>query len=761
MGKTALYDFKLYSSPFSTRFTSRRTQRRRGNQCNRPGSDAFLNVTLQVVCAGLILLQGLARASDVNPIDVAVDSFRREHPEFPQPSRCSDGIFLRRVSLDLSGYPPTPEELAAFEADTAPDKDEQLIRRLLQSDRYSWKWGRWLTLQTGADEQELSYAAAEMHCRPQDLFLAWMQWARIRISRDESYEKIVESFLIATSREGRRQSALYSELDAVANADDLDIEFYGKRQTNDLFWRRYSAIYDPEFRAEDVANRFMGVNLTCARCHDHPTAPLTMNDHQQFTAIFEPVTYSELPLTPSEKRWILAGVAALPMGLCAVLFGLVWRYRESKILRNRTYRVIAVLVGCTLFVLLSYIHLIPGLRMSPGTSPGRFLATKCDSLGHWQWFLAATPLVMLFCMVRTRRHFAGRSSVLIDQPRWLLAAILLCTFADWVFVLQHSGDVQTRTGLVQSLQLNVMRWLGIGGCGQQPREIFVRSAAAQKSEVTPKLLHGPALDPLKDGDDPRLALMQWLQNPEVPYLAEHLVNTIWEEYFGAPLTFGIQENEEILTADRLFRRKLLKLLAEELRTHHWSIRHLQTVITTSSLYRADSRMASSTADSSPLPWLHAFPKRRLSAEQYLAAVEVATETSIDFGTNYAPTGASPFEVASCYPWSSTFGASTMRAFPQEGTLAAFTTEAAMFGLVDSGLKDQIRNPNSWVLRVCQDDPDIRSCIATAYSRFFCRNAQPEELDRLTALQPDRLTNDRFMQDIVWAMCNSAEFQYIH
>ena len=328
--------------------------------------------TPQVFCAGLILLQGLTQASDVNPVDVAVDTFRGEHPEFSQPSQCSDGIFLRRVSLDLSGYPPTPDELAAFEADTALDKDDRLIRRLLASDRYSWKWGRWLTLQTGADEQELSYAASEMQCTTQDLFLSWLQWMRQRVRNDEPYHQIVENCILATSREGRSGKELYRELQAIADADQLQTTAYAERKTNDLFWRRYSAIYDPEFRSEDVALRFLGVDLRCARCHDHPSEPLTMQDHQQFTAIFQPVKYSEMPFTKTQKQSIMMTLAILAVLLCfAFLWGVSKSRKRGVIFQRRIVNSLPTVVAFVIVLGVSYLHILPGSPIQHRTSPGR------------------------------------------------------------------------------------------------------------------------------------------------------------------------------------------------------------------------------------------------------------------------------------------------------------------------------------------------------------------------------------------------------
>ncbi len=717
------------------------------------------------------LLSGVLAAEDLNPIDSVVQEFRSQHVELSTPAHCSDAQFLRRASLDLTGYPPLPEEIAAFELDTDAHKRQRLVGQLLDSERYSWKWGRWLALQTGVDEQELTYAAGEMQCRPQDLFLSWIQWMQVRVQRDEPFDQLVENCLVATSREGRSGRQLYAELHEIAVAEDLTSRAYTQRQTNDLFWRRYSAIYDPQFRAEDVALRFMGVNLQCARCHDHPSQPLTMKDHQQFTAIFQPVTYREVPFTHDQKQSFLTGFLVAPILAGVAIFWGLSRSRQVRNFRKPLICFSVALFGSCLTAGVSYLHLVPGFSLDHRLSPGQYLLSVSEQLPipFWISVLILTTLASLLAW--------GVGALImraVGRSFWaayvcFLTPVLLLLVVDWAFVRNQSGELAGRNGSLHALHQSIFRWVGVGGCEQQPREILV-SESPVPSAVAPKLLRGPELAVVAPAADSRHQLVEWLRDPAVPFLAEHYVNMIWTEYFGESLQAAITgEDSEASKGHREsvgqpLRIRLMQTLTGEFRSHNWSMRHLHELVATSELYRlsSDQQNQKNSADMAvSMPeWAHRFPPRRLSAEQYLACVETATGTKLEFGGAYAHREASPYQVASRYPWSDTFGAAAMRVLSTTTIDRAFSSEAAMFGLVEPGLKSQILRKDGWLARSLHEKNDLRLLIEQAYLRCFGRPPEFSEIASLEAMRPENSSVEQFAADIVWAMLNAAEFQYL-
>ncbi len=248
----------------------------------------------------------------------------------------------------------------------------------MQSERYAWKWGRWLALQTGANEHDLAYAAGEIRTRPQDLFLSWIQWMQKNVAADLPYDQIVERCLVSTSRDGRSLRDLESELSALSAADDLESTAYLHRITNDLYWRRTPMVTDVASRGEDVAERFLGLTLKCARCHDHPTLPITQLEHQQFAAVFRPMVYTERPLTHSEKRRLIAGVVLFGVLICSACFWMTKRLAPHSWLRRTIPWFVGVISSGVLFAVCNYLHLIPGLRLSSRTSPGLWVAQLID-----------------------------------------------------------------------------------------------------------------------------------------------------------------------------------------------------------------------------------------------------------------------------------------------------------------------------------------------------------------------------------------------
>ena len=159
-----------------------------------------------------------------------------------------DGEFVRRAYLDLTGVIPRTSEVREFLADESPDKRAELIDRLLESPRYATHMAttwRNRILPQGADEG-----------RPREA-LGLQKWLRTRFADNLRYDRIVGGLLMATG-ENELGPALYF-------------------QANDL---------SPEKLAGSAAELFMGVDLHCAQCHDHPFADWSQKDFWGLAAFF-------------------------------------------------------------------------------------------------------------------------------------------------------------------------------------------------------------------------------------------------------------------------------------------------------------------------------------------------------------------------------------------------------------------------------------------------------------------------------------------
>ncbi|MCE9530180.1 MAG: DUF1549 domain-containing protein [Planctomycetes bacterium] len=213
----------------------------------------------------------------VNFIDKHVlDKLRRLniHPA----DLCDDVTFLRRVSLDVTGTPPTPTEIRTFLADKAPDKRNKKIDELLERPAYAALWATKfcdILRPTGFDGKVGFVEAAESR--------RYYEWLRARFRENTPYDQLAERILLATSREGRPEQDWIKEVRTMMEentAKTPDLAAYANRRTLDLYWQRNNA--SGVKGALQVAHAFLGLRLECAQCHRHPNDVWQQDDLLSF-----------------------------------------------------------------------------------------------------------------------------------------------------------------------------------------------------------------------------------------------------------------------------------------------------------------------------------------------------------------------------------------------------------------------------------------------------------------------------------------------
>jgi hypothetical protein len=200
----------------------------------------------------------------------------------------SDAEFLRRVTIDVTGALPTPEEIRTFLADKSPSKREKKIDELLQSPRHAALWATKFSDITGNNTTALE--------QPQDMQMKrsqmWHDWIRVRLEKNVPYDEIVKGMLTATSLEGLTPEQWLEQTKKIeTEAVKYDTTEYSKRATLDLFWRRQGQVPSIEW-GEKVAAAFLGVRLECAQCHKHPFDRWTQSDYRAFANMFAGVTFN-------------------------------------------------------------------------------------------------------------------------------------------------------------------------------------------------------------------------------------------------------------------------------------------------------------------------------------------------------------------------------------------------------------------------------------------------------------------------------------
>jgi mono/diheme cytochrome c family protein len=185
---------------------------------------------------------------------------------------------IRRVTFDLTGLPPTPEEVDAFVNDKSPDVYERLIDRLLSSPAYGERWGRhWLDVARYADTK--GYVFTEERRFP--YAYTYRDYAVRSFNEDLPYDRFVLEQLAADLLplgEDRRPMAAMGFLTL------------GRRFLNNV----HDVIDD---RIDVTSRGLMGLTVTCARCHDHKYDPIPTRDYYSLHGVFASSTEPrELPL---------------------------------------------------------------------------------------------------------------------------------------------------------------------------------------------------------------------------------------------------------------------------------------------------------------------------------------------------------------------------------------------------------------------------------------------------------------------------------
>ena len=228
-------------------------------------------------------------AGEHNPIDRFVLAALEARGLKPSP-RADKRVLVRRLSFDLLGLPPEPEEVAAFLADDSPDAYSRLVDRCLKSPHYGERWGRhWLDIVRFGESQGFErdklrpnswpyrdwVIAALNDDMPYDEFVR-CQLAGDVIHPDDPRATIATGFLVAAPWDEVGQTQQSAAMRSVVRQDEIE----------DLIGA--------------TAQTFLGLTVNCARCHDHKFDPVTQAEYYRLAAVFAGVKHGERESLPPE-----------------------------------------------------------------------------------------------------------------------------------------------------------------------------------------------------------------------------------------------------------------------------------------------------------------------------------------------------------------------------------------------------------------------------------------------------------------------------
>ena len=192
---------------------------------------------------------------------------------------------LRRVTVDLTGLPPSVEDIDPFLADESPDAYERQVEKLLQTEAYAERMALdWMDVARYADSHG-------MHADGWRMMWPWRDWVIDAFKDNMPYDQFVTwqlagDLLPNKTRESVLATAFHRNHPMTAEGGIIDEEF------------RLQYVFD---RAQTTATAFLGMTLECARCHDHKFDPISQKDYYRLTAFFNNV--KELGMTGDDGNY--------------------------------------------------------------------------------------------------------------------------------------------------------------------------------------------------------------------------------------------------------------------------------------------------------------------------------------------------------------------------------------------------------------------------------------------------------------------------
>jgi hypothetical protein len=520
---------------------------------------------------------------------------------------------IRRLSFDLTGLPPTPAEIDAFLADTAPGAYEKLVDRLLASPRYGERWGKyWLDAAGYADSN--GYFSADSD-RP----LAWRyrDYVIAAFNRDKPYDLFVREQLAGDELAGYRPGGdltpeMVEPLTAthfLRNAPDGTAESDGN--PDEVRTDRFTVL---EGTLQITMNCLLGITIQCARCHEHKFEPISHKEYYSLQAVFYP-GYCPERWTAPKDRIVAVGTAAARAE----------QQRRNQLIDRQVKALQAGLAAAAplrdQLIEERLAHLPPARRdaviQAVNAPPDKrtpeqraLLAKHAGEVKVSDGDLAKRFPEYAALRERVAAAVAAREK---ERPRPL----------EQLSVFVETDPNPPAHHVLRRGQHNAP------GAEVQP--------GVPAAFCTPSNTY--RLEPRPAGrvsSGRRLAFARWVTSPDNPLFARVMVNRVWQHHFGTGL---------VATPDNLGRSgarpshpELLDYLATEFVRSGWSVKALHRLMVTSAVYRQESAPRADAAWADPDNRLLArFPLRRLDAEALRDAM-LAVSGGLDgrMGGPYVP-----------------------------------------------------------------------------------------------------------------------------
>ena len=501
----------------------------------------------------------LKDGSAANPIDGFVRA-RLEANHIAPVGPADRVTLLRRVSFDLTGLPPTPEETDAFVADQAPNAYEKVVDRLLASPHYGERWARhWLDLARYAESE--GFKSDET--RPN----AWRyrDYVIKAFNENKPYDRFVKEQIAGDE--------LWPNDPWARVATAFNRHYPDESNARVLQQRRQEILNDI---TDTVGSTFMAMTYGCARCHTHKFDPILHTDYYRLQAFFaNTAADDQIPMTSAEETRRYAARKA------------VWDEKTAPVRTQLDALLAPAKAKIQKELFDKYPPEIQAAIVKPAAERNPF---------EWQMYAKAKPYMEI------DDDQASKTLKGENKKKFEALTAELNQYASL-----YPGEPAIGIGMRDlSAQAPATHRLAVGAWD------------APEEEVQPGFLSivdasAPKIVPTAASTGRRTALANWLASPANPLTARVMVNRIWSYHFGqgiapAPSDFG-------LMGGRPSDPELLDWLASEFVRTGWDIKRMQRLIVTSETYRESSAFSEAAAKEDPKDkYLWRFPRERLEGE---------------------------------------------------------------------------------------------------------------------------------------------------
>lgn len=575
-----------------------------------------------------------------SPVDRFI--FARLEAEGIKPVRPATKLALiRRATFDLTGLPPTPEEIDAFLKDTTPHAFDRVVDRLLASPHYGERWGRyWLDVARYAEDQAHTFQVI-----PNTNAWRYRDWVIAAFNEDMPYDRFVKLQIAADFIE-KDDAGRIKHLPALGFFG-LGAQYY-KDSAQQFNNEAAKALADElDDRIDTLTRGFMGLTVSCARCHDHKYDPIPQLDYYSLAGVFKSCEIANVPLvdqaTQDRVKKHLERIKQVD--------------EEGKsLVRPEVTDLSERFKGDVARYLLATRHYLLAKKNDPKLTLAQYAKREqldSEYLNRYLEALKKGPdgsMVNIFRRyteqeeekaVEFAKNFERRvhdamvlrdkkeplTKVQADLVAWLFGDLGI--FAPNEKLLRSKltpEKIQRRDELKAELkrleQAEDSKPLpiahGLKELAPVDMNVYKRGNPAMLGEMAPRrflrVLHGPSPKTFTKGSG-RLELAEAIASKENPLTARVMVNRIWQFHFGRGLV-GSASNFGAL-GEKPTHPELLDYLACRFVESGWSIKALHREIMRSATYQLSCDGNEVNAQRDPdNRWLWRMSRRRLDVEAF-------------------------------------------------------------------------------------------------------------------------------------------------